>query len=233
MPKTILNNCEATDKCILEIDGKYFGYDTDPAYPESLFTDKSKAYEFKTPSEAFAITTWHSGEKFVLIPVKPDIKWHTLEQLKDMLIIQGEDGNWNHDSYMHGMYNGMEYAISFLEGRDPDYKSPPPVWLANRNSQVTPVHSEKIGDDELYVIPFQEEFCQKIHTIFYVNRDTQGTHGSNTVSSQKCPHCGSRHIFKVFDEKDSREFRGYAYELYDCRCPSCRKEFEFEIEFEL
>lgn len=84
-----------------------------------------------------------------------------------------------------------------------------------------------------FIVPFQEEFCQKIHTIYYVNRDEQGTHGSSITSSQKCPHCGERHIFKVFDIKAEREEDGWGIEVFDGKCPACRKEFDIEIEFEL
>lgn len=34
--------------------------------------------------------------------------------------IQAKD--WDHDNYMHGMYNGLEFALSVVEDRDPIYK---------------------------------------------------------------------------------------------------------------
>jgi hypothetical protein len=38
--------------------------------------------------------------------------------------VQGEDGNWDMDEYMRGMYNGMELLMSIYENRDPDYRDP-------------------------------------------------------------------------------------------------------------
>ena len=45
-----------------------------------------------------------------------------LRQLKDMVEVQGQDGNWNYDEYMMGMYNGMEFMMSMIENREPLYK---------------------------------------------------------------------------------------------------------------
>jgi hypothetical protein len=38
-----------------------------------------------------------------------------LSSLKELLKVQGNDGNWNYDSYMLGMYNGMELSVAILE----------------------------------------------------------------------------------------------------------------------
>lgn len=39
----------------------------------------------------------------------------------EMLELQGRDGNYNYDSYMLGLYNGMEYIVSLLEVREPKF----------------------------------------------------------------------------------------------------------------
>ena len=54
-----------------------------------------------------------------------------LDHLKDVHKIQGMNGNWNFDSYMHGMYNGLELALSFSEDREPIYKEAPKEWLSD------------------------------------------------------------------------------------------------------
>ena len=41
----------------------------------------------------------------------------------EMLELQGRDGNYNYDSYMLGIYNGMEYIIALFETREPIFKS--------------------------------------------------------------------------------------------------------------
>ena len=39
---------------------------------------------------------------------------------------QGRPGNWDADEYMRGLYNGLELAVSILEGeREPDFRSEP------------------------------------------------------------------------------------------------------------
>jgi hypothetical protein len=52
-----------------------------------------------------------------------------LKKANELLAIQGSDGNWNHNSYMTGMYNGMELIISLFEKRDPVYKDDTPTSL--------------------------------------------------------------------------------------------------------
>jgi hypothetical protein len=46
-----------------------------------------------------------------------------MQKLKNLLSIQGTDGNWNHNDYMVGLYNGMELSIATLESRRPVYHS--------------------------------------------------------------------------------------------------------------
>ena len=48
-----------------------------------------------------------------------------LKNLKKLLAIQGTEGNWNYDTYMLGMYNGLELAVSVLENRETVYRSKP------------------------------------------------------------------------------------------------------------
>ena len=48
-----------------------------------------------------------------------------LERMRELVKIQGNNGNWNYDPYMHGMYNGMEFMIAMLEDREPVFKSTP------------------------------------------------------------------------------------------------------------
>ena len=40
---------------------------------------------------------------------------HHLKNSKEMLDLQGRDGNYNYDNYMLGLYNGMEYIISLSD----------------------------------------------------------------------------------------------------------------------
>lgn len=45
-----------------------------------------------------------------------------LAKLKELLAVQGNDGNWNYDNYSTGMYNGMELAVAIFEDREPQYR---------------------------------------------------------------------------------------------------------------
>lgn len=52
------------------------------------------------------------------------------EIMRQMLKVQGQHGNWNYDSYMHGLYNGMEYMVALAEKREPKFRDAPETWLA-------------------------------------------------------------------------------------------------------
>ena len=53
--------------------------------------------------------------------------------LADVLKTQGADGNWDYDSYMCGMFNGLELAASIMEGRTPKFRGKPDSgWLYSK-----------------------------------------------------------------------------------------------------
>jgi hypothetical protein len=56
-----------------------------------------------------------------------------IENLRHMVDVQGTDGNWNYDPYMQGLYNGLEFALSIMEKREPNFRSAPFSWIADKN----------------------------------------------------------------------------------------------------
>lgn len=52
-------------------------------------------------------------------------------KLREMIAIQCKDGNWNYDSYMHGLANGMILAEAILSDKEPRYLDAPNKWLAD------------------------------------------------------------------------------------------------------
>jgi len=51
-----------------------------------------------------------------------------LDALREMVDIQGYEGNWDCDEYMFGMYNGMELMLAIVENREPAFKEKPEVY---------------------------------------------------------------------------------------------------------
>lgn len=68
-----------------------------------------------------------------------------IERMRNMLKLQGEDGYWNFDPYMHGLYNGMEYMLAMAEGREPEYREAPETWQADYITQSKPTQYK--GED--------------------------------------------------------------------------------------
>lgn len=57
-------------------------------------------------------------------------------QLREMVKIQCQDGNWNYDSYMHGMANGLLLAMSAIDGSAFEGLSAPEQWLAAADTEA-------------------------------------------------------------------------------------------------
>lgn len=46
-----------------------------------------------------------------------------IQKIQNCKDIQGQHGNWDHDAYMFGMYNGIELCLATLEERDTEFKT--------------------------------------------------------------------------------------------------------------
>ncbi len=64
-------------------------------------------------------------------PVQEPVVDERIKSVRHMRDIQGYDGNWNYDPYMQGLYNGLEFALSLLEVREPQFKDAPETWLGD------------------------------------------------------------------------------------------------------
>ena len=68
-----------------------------------------------------------------------------IQSLRSLVEVQGQSGNWNCNPYMHGLYNGMEFALSIMEGREPQYRNAPEKWLSDLNKDEKPVEQTEKG----------------------------------------------------------------------------------------
>lgn len=84
-----------------------------------------------------------------------------------------------------------------------------------------------------FIVPFQGEFCGKVRTIFSVNNDDPTGFGSSVTTSKQCPHCNEKNFFRFFENKREYEKDGWEIQVYDCKCPSCRKEFDVEFLYDI
>jgi len=80
-------------------------------------------------------TVFQFAERMAKMAYGQQVGQHCLvRKLREMRDVQGSNGNWNYDPYMHGMYNGMEYALAMMEEREPEFKDAPDEWLSDRPS---------------------------------------------------------------------------------------------------
>ena len=56
----------------------------------------------------------------------------SVKRLREMKDVQCSDGNWNYDPYMHGMANGMIFALSLFDNKPPEYLQAPKEWLKDK-----------------------------------------------------------------------------------------------------
>jgi|GEM_PF-1562344 len=83
------------------------------------------------------------------------------------------------------------------------------------------------------ITPIKEEFYQKIHTIYSINNPTPNNYfGGSMTTSEACPYCKTRNIFKVFEPKEEYETNENYVSIYDCKCPICGRVFDIVDEFE-
>lgn len=80
--------------------------------------------------------------------------------------------------------------------------------------------------------PFNTEFCGDVHKVYSVNSYTPEKEHSNMTTSEICPHCKERNIFRVYEPKREFETDRFAIAIYDCKCPNCKKDFEIKDEFD-
>lgn len=69
-----------------------------------------------------------------------------ISSMNDVMKVQGSDGNWNSDPYMHGMFNGMEMIFSMAERRSPEFKDAPKKWLSEISTEKA---AEPVGLNQL------------------------------------------------------------------------------------
>ena len=64
--------------------------------------------------------------------------------LDDLARVQSQDGNWNHDAYMHGMANGIILAQNCIRSGgldEPVFLDAPTVWLADIPAALNPTEA--------------------------------------------------------------------------------------------
>ena len=85
-----------------------------------------------------------------------------------------------------------------------------------------------------FLYPFKGTLGGEEVEIWAVNTDEPDKAHSSVTSSEVCPHCEARHIYKFVDEPFKEvddEENEEVISSYYCKCATCRKPFVAEIEF--
>lgn len=81
----------------------------------------------------------------------------TVNKIRELRDLHGRDGTWDASGYLRGMYNGLELALSVLEGeRTPQFRDPPAdasgTEGAEHKTQPARIDYMTLPDDEFVVI---------------------------------------------------------------------------------
>lgn len=84
------------------------------------------------------------------------------------------------------------------------------------------------------VTPFTGEFFGKTQTIYSINNTNPSKHlGGHMTTAKVCPKCRERNVFRLYEPKEEYKTDGFLISVYDCKCPSCKNDFEIKYEFDL
>ena len=96
-----------------------------------LMQQALEALEFHTRGDEIDEALITALRKRLEQPEQETLTDERIESVRHMRNVQGYDGNWNYDPYMQGLYNGLEFALSLLEVRQPEFKDAPATWLGD------------------------------------------------------------------------------------------------------
>jgi len=79
-----------------------------------------------------------------------------VEDLRELIMLQGANGNWNASPYMTGLYNGMELALAIIEDREPIFRD----CIDNplKNKEIHPTVSDQYIDGSKNIL-IDDELC--------------------------------------------------------------------------
>jgi hypothetical protein len=90
---------------------------------------------------------------------KPTLK-SKIEELRKMTEISCMKGTWDFDPYFHGMANGMIFALSLLEDKEPVYLEAPKVWTKDLTTNEPPVESPFQPVDPATAEAYKKDFLK-------------------------------------------------------------------------
>jgi hypothetical protein len=75
----------------------------------------------------------------------------------------GQDGNWDWDPYMLGLYNGLVYAQALLDNKEPIYRDRPETGFKCNDATISKQLEEAVRTDILVEAEKKSEgFAKKI-----------------------------------------------------------------------
>ncbi len=90
---------------------------------------------------------------------KPTLKGK-IEELRKMTDTACMKGTWDYDPYFHGMANGMIFALSLLEDKEPVYLKAPKVWIKDLKSDSAPIESPFQSVDPTTAEEYKKDFLK-------------------------------------------------------------------------
>lgn len=105
MSEPKLETLVSEGKCLLELNGQFFGYDNDPLYPETFFDNPKDAYIFKSPKKAkkmYKDLSLVADERYKYRIVSPEeAKEVALDEPKGKTIYTIKSGGYTKRAYVN------------------------------------------------------------------------------------------------------------------------------------
>lgn len=112
-----------------------------------------------------------------------------IEQLHDLLEVQGRQGTWDSDPYMLGVFNGLELAAATMDDREPHFRSATQGEVVTVLSYATRLAEAIWRKHYATDAPNWKPLPDLMGVLTQIDNMTNGLATSRTGESVPCPQC--------------------------------------------
>lgn len=137
-----------------------------------------------------------------------------IEATHEVMRVQGADGNWNNDPYMHGLYNGMEMIRSMFEAGPAEFRDAPEKWGCDEPEDLILKDDNNVPKlSEAPAIYMEEGWVAEVEILEDSSDEKWGRYKLKVIKTLgdslvfKAPEIG--HVFTVDSKRGYEAYRGW------------------------